>query len=103
MSAAVSFCWDSGIGFLHEGEGTTVNVSTRGVFVRTEFIPRIGVQLELYIYMSLPGPDARKIHFHGEGKVVRTTQKSSESGFAAEVLFQTGSSNSGPGKYNVVK
>lgn len=89
ISAVVSFCWDSGNGFLHEGHGTTLNVSAHGVFVRTGFTPRVGGQLELEICMKSPGPESKAVLFHGEGRVVRTIQEGPESGFAAEVLFQT--------------
>ncbi|HXP82785.1 MAG TPA: PilZ domain-containing protein [Verrucomicrobiae bacterium] len=89
MSAAVSFCWDPGNGILQEGQGTTLDVSSRGVFVITESAPRVGGQLELEVYLKSPSPESKLVRFHGEGKVVRTSKKGRESGFAAEVLFQS--------------
>ena len=89
MSAPVSFCWDSGDGILQEGQGTALDVSSRGVFVITEATPRVGGQLELEIYLRGPGRESKLVRFHGEGKVVRTIKNGRESGFAAEVLFQT--------------
>jgi len=89
MSAAVSFCWDPGDGILQEGQGTTVDVSSRGVFVLTDSAPRVGGRLELEVYLNSPGRESKLVRFWGAGKVVRTLKKGRESGFAAEVLFKT--------------
>jgi hypothetical protein len=89
MSATVSFCWIPGDGVLQEGQGITADISSRGVFVITDLALRAGDHLELDVYLQAPGAESRSVHFHGEGRVVRTTKKGGESGFAAEVLFQT--------------
>jgi hypothetical protein len=89
MSAAVTFCWDPGDGILQEGQGMTLDISSGGVFVITDEVPRAGGRLELEIDLRPTGRDSRLVRFHGEGKVVRTIKNGSESGFAAEVLFQT--------------
>jgi hypothetical protein len=89
MSAVVTFCWDPGDGDLQEGQGTTLDISSCGVFVITDLVPRAGGRLELEIDLRPTGRDSRLVRFHGEGKVVRTIKNGSESGFAAEVLFQT--------------
>lgn len=89
MGAAVAFCWDAGDGILREGQGTTLDVSSRGAFVVTGLAPQVGDRLELEIYLRPNGCESKIVCFHGEGKVVRTLKKGSESGFAAEVLFQT--------------
>jgi hypothetical protein len=94
MSAAVSFCWDLGDGVLQEGHGTTLDISSNGVFVITDLALRTGGQLELEIYLRPTAQDSKFVRFHGEGKVVRTTQKGTECGFAAEVLFQPDGSDS---------
>ncbi len=89
MNAAVTFCWDPGDGVLQEGRGTTLDISSCGVFVISDVLPRAGGRLELEIDLRPTGRDSRLVRFHGEGKVVRTISQGSESGFAAEVLFQT--------------
>ena len=89
MSAAVTFCWDPGAGILQEGQGTTLDISSCGVFVITDAVPRAGGRLELEIDLRPTGRDSRLVRFHGEGVVVRTIKNGAESGFAAEVLFQT--------------
>jgi hypothetical protein len=94
MSAAVSFCWDPGDGVLREGQGTTLDISSSGVFVITDLALPLGGRLELEIYLRPTGRDSKFVRFHGEGKVVRAAQKGSESGFAAEVLFQPEGSDS---------
>lgn len=89
MSAAATFCWDPGDGILREGQGTTRDISSSGVFVITDLAPRPGGRLELEIYLRPTGRESKFVRFHGEGKVIRTIEKGLESGFAAEVLFQT--------------
>jgi len=89
MSVAVTFCWDPGDGVLREGSGTTLDISSRGAFVITDLVPRAGGRLELEVHLKPTGRESRFVCFRGEGKVVRTTKNGSESGFAAEVLFQT--------------
>jgi|ERR1700687_737439 len=89
MSAAVTFCWDPGEGVLQEGQGMTLDISSCGVFVITDVVPRAGGRLELEIDLRPTGRNSRLVRFHGEGIVVRTIKNGSESGFAAEVLFQT--------------
>jgi hypothetical protein len=89
VNAVVSFCWDPGNGALREGRGTTLDISSRGVFVTTAVVPQAGVQLELDIDLRSLTPEWKPLRFHGEGKVVRTIERGLDSGFAAEVLFQT--------------
>lgn len=89
MSAAVTFWWDPGEGVLQEGQGMTLNISSCGVFVISNLVPRAGGRLELEIDLRPTGKDSRLVRLHGEGVVVRTVNQGSESGFAAEVLFQT--------------
>jgi hypothetical protein len=94
LSTAVTFCWDPGDGILQEGHGTTLDISSSGVFVITDLVPRAGGRLELEIYLSPAGGQSKFVRFHGEGKVVRTNKTGAKSGFAAEVLFQAEASDS---------
>jgi PilZ domain len=89
MIAAVTFCWHPGDGVLHEGHGLSVDISSGGVFVVTDSVPRIGAQLEIDIYLRPTGQESEFVRLHGEGKVVRTDKKDSQVGFAAEVLFRS--------------
>jgi hypothetical protein len=94
LSAAVTFCWDPGDGILQEGHGITLDISSSGVFVITDLVPRAGGRLELEIFLSPAGRQSKFVRLHGEGKVVRTNMTGAKSGFAAEVLFQPEGSDS---------
>ena len=100
VNAGVCFCWDPGNGALREGRGTTLDISSRGVFVIADVVPQTGVQLELDIDLRSLTPEWKTLRFHGEGKVVRIIEKGPDSGFAAEVLFQTETSDATLSEYH---
>jgi len=89
MSAAVTFCWDPGDGILREGQGTTVDISSNGVFVVTDSALQVGGRLEVEVYLRPGSRAAVFLRFHGEGRVVRASKKGSALGFAADVLFHS--------------
>ena len=77
---------------MQEAHGITHDISDRGVFVLAKELPPVGKCVELDIHLPTFGGSARAAQLHGEGTVVRTTARgATESGFAASVLFQTGS------------
>jgi hypothetical protein len=92
QSAAVSFWWERANGILQEGQGTTLDISSHGVFVVVTPPPPAGVHLELKVYLPSASGAPKSVQLHGEGKVVRVGRKGRELGFAAEVIFQTESS-----------
>jgi PilZ domain len=88
MTAAVTFCWYPGDGVLHEGRGASLDISSGGVFVVSDSVPRVGAQLEIDIYLRPTEQELEFVRLRGEGRVVRTQRKGSQMGFAAEVLFR---------------
>jgi hypothetical protein len=95
LSAPVCFCWEGAGGILQEGEGTTRDISVRGVFVVTKSPPPPGVLLELDVYPPSPNGVPKSMRLHGEGKVIRVSARQGpESGFAVEAMFQTENSGS---------
>ena len=100
LSAPVSFWWERADRTLQEGQGTTLDISSQGVFIVAALVPPVGVHLEIEVYLPSRGGTAKSMQLHGDGKVVRAGRKGPESGFAAAVMFQTESANSyfsGPG------
>jgi hypothetical protein len=96
LSAPASFWWRRGDGVLQEGHGTTLDISTLGVFVVTTFFPPVGRHLEIEVHLPAASGVRRSVQLRGEGKVVRAGRigPGSESGFAAQVIFQSPSSGS---------
>jgi len=92
LSAPVSFWWERADRTLQEGQGTTFDISSQGVFIVATLVPPVGVHLEIEVYLPSAGGAPKSVQLHGEGKVVRASKKGPESGFAAEVMFQTESS-----------
>jgi len=88
---APAFCWfKRSDGTLQEAQGTTRDISDRGVFVVAELLPFPGAHVELDVYLPSAGLTPRSVQLHGEGIVLRVGEVgTSQSGFAAEVLFQT--------------
>jgi len=96
QSAPVSFWWERADGILQECQGTTLDISSQGVFVVATPSPPAGVPVEVEVYLPSASGAPKSVLLHGEGRVVRVGRKGRESGFAAEVLFQTeGSSGTG--------
>lgn len=89
LSAPVSFWWEGIDGGLQEGQGTTLDISSLGVFIVAALSPPAGVRLELDVYLPSLSGAPKSVQLHGEGKVVRAGRKGPEAWFAAEVAFQT--------------
>ena len=90
LSALVLFCWKRVDGILQEGEGTTRDISIRGVFIVAQSPPPPGVLLELDVYLSSLSGTPKSVQLHGEGKVIRVSgRQEPEPGFAVEATFQT--------------
>ena len=94
LSAPASFWWERADGILQEGRGTTLDISSLGVFILATLSPPAGVHLEVEVSLRAASGAPKSVQLHGEGKVVRTGRKGSEPGFAAAVVFQTESSDS---------
>ena len=94
LGAPVAFWWERADGVLQEGRGTTLDISSLGVFIVATLSPPTGVHLEVEVSLRAASGAPKSVQLHGEGKVVRAGRKGSEAGFAAAVLFQTESSGS---------
>ena len=94
VSAPAFYWWERADGTLQEGQGNTLNISDRGVFILAKELPPVGKCVELDVYLPAVTGTARAAQLHGEGTVVRTNGRGAkESGFAAAVVFQTESSD----------
>lgn len=96
LRVPVTFWWERGSGILQEAQGTTLDISHRGVFVLCDLAPLVGVHVELEVYLPSASGEPKSVRLHGEGKVVRVMRKGPESGFAAEVVLQTETSGGSP-------
>lgn len=94
VSAPVSFWWERADGILQEGRGTTLDISSLGVFIVAALSPPAGVHLEVEVSLPSASGAPKSVQLYGEGKVVRTGRKGSEPGFAAAVVLQTPTSGS---------
>ena len=94
LSAPVSFWWERADGILQEGRGTTLDISSLGVFIVAALSPPSGVHLEVEVSLPAASGAPKSVQLHGEGKVAHVGRRGSESGFAAEVVFQTQTSGS---------
>jgi hypothetical protein len=93
LSAPASFRWESSEGIPQKGEGTTRDISTKGVFVLSKLGPHPGADIEVDVYLPSLSGRPRSLQLHGEGKVIRNVNSGApETGFAAEVFFDTDNS-----------
>ena len=93
--SAPAFCWwQHSDGELQVTRGTTVDISHRGTFIVSKSLPSPGAHVELYVYLPSVGLPPRFARLHGEGTVLRVSRAGAgQSGFAADVTFQTESSD----------
>jgi len=90
LSAPAFYWWSHADGMLQEAQGTTQDIGARGVFIVAELLPPSGAHVELDVYLPSMGLTPRSVQLHGGGRVLRAGEvASSQSGFAAEVVFQT--------------
>jgi hypothetical protein len=94
LSAHAVFCWESSNGILEERAGTTRDICSTGSFIVADSAPPRNAQVQINVYFpSFLGRADTTVELRGEGKIVRVErQGSSVKGFAAELIFQTGSS-----------
>lgn len=96
VSAPALYRWERADGTLQEAQGTTLDICDRGVYVLAKQLPPLGAHLRLDVHLPPVSETARSVQLQGEGTVLRTSgQGPMGSGFAAAVVFQTGSSDPG--------
>jgi len=94
VSAPAFYWWDRADGTLQEGQGITLDISDRSVFILAKELPPVGKCVELDVHLPAVTGTARAALLHGEGTIVRTSGRGAkELGFAAAVVFQTESSD----------
>ena len=93
--SAPAFCWwEHAEGKSEVAQGTTRDISHRGAFIFSMLLPSPGAHIEVDVYLPSVGLTPRSVRLHGEGRVLRVSQAESDpSGFAAEMLFHTESSD----------
>lgn len=95
LSAPAFYCWERADGILQEAQGMTRDMSSRGVFILAESLPPPGAHLELKVYLPSLSGARRSVQLNGEGTVLRAGRAEvGQSGFAAEVILHTESSDS---------
>jgi len=95
LSAPAFYCWEREDGTLQEAQGTTRDISSRGVFILADALPPAGAHLELKVYLPSISGAPRSVQLNGEGTVLRAARAEvGRSGFAADVIFNTESSDS---------
>lgn len=94
LSAPTIFRWASSEGIPQKGEGTTRDISANGVFVLSKLGPQPGADIEIDVYLPSLGGRPRSVQLRGKGKVIRNVNSGSpETGFAAEVFFDSDNSD----------
>ncbi len=68
---------------IQDGEGTTQNISAKGVYFETDFEPRTGALVNFSVEYTLQG---RKHRLMCEGKVVRVEAQDGKVGVAARLI-----------------
>jgi hypothetical protein len=94
LEAPAHFVWEGLNGMLQEAEGATRDISLRGIFIFADLTPQPESYVEVDVYLPSVTGSPRAVLLHGEGKVLRLEERSGAvQGFAAEVVFQTGTSD----------
>lgn len=85
LRLAVVFSWRDEHGILQSGEGSSGNISGRGIYVRTKCAPPVGNSVEMNVFLPQPAYDIRAAEIHAKGQVTRIDQgpRAEVCGFAA--------------------
>src|SRR5260370_1858381 len=76
LRLAVVFCWRDAQGMVQSGEGSSCNISSRGVYVRTKVAPPVGTSVEMNVFLPQPAYDINAAEIHAKGHVIRIDQGS---------------------------
>lgn len=85
LRLAVVFSWRDAQGIVQSGEGSSDNISSRGIYVRTKSAPPLGTSVEMNVFLPKPAYGIRAAEMHAKGQVTRIDQGSQFQvcGFAA--------------------
>jgi hypothetical protein len=85
LSLSAVFSWRDEQGQLQSAEGRSSNISSRGIYIRTETAPAAGSAVEMNVFLPQPAYDLRAAEIRATGQVTRVDRgRGSEFlGFAA--------------------
>jgi hypothetical protein len=85
LRLAVVFSWRDAQGMVQSGEGSSFDISSRGIYVRTKMAPPVGTSVEMNVFLPQPAFDIHAAEIHAKGHVTRIDQGSLAQvcGFAA--------------------
>lgn len=85
LRLAVVFSWRDEQGIVQGSEGWSRDLSSRGIYVRADIVPPVGVAVEMNVFLPEPGYQIRAAEIHAKGLVVRVDRRAGtqSSGFAA--------------------
>ena len=71
LRLAVVFSWRDTHGIVQSSEGSSSNISSRGIYVRTKVAPPVGTAVEMNVFLPQPAYDIRAAEIHAKGQVTR--------------------------------
>lgn len=74
LRLAVVFSWRDAQGIVQSGEGSSRNISSRGIYVRTTFAPPLGAAVEMNVFLPQPAYNIRAAEIHAKGQATRVDQ-----------------------------
>jgi hypothetical protein len=76
LRLAVVFSWRDAQGMVQSGEGSSFDISSRGIYVRTKMAPPVGTSVEMNVFLPQPAYDIHAAEIHAKGNVTRIDQES---------------------------
>lgn len=76
LRLAVVFSWRDAQGMVQSGEGSSFDISSRGIYVRTKMAPPVGTSVEMNVFLPQPANDIRAAEIQAKGHVTRIDQGS---------------------------
>jgi hypothetical protein len=84
LRLAVVFSWRDEHGNVQGSEGWSRDLSSRGIYGRSEMVLPVGAVVERNVFLPEPGYQIRAAELHAKGRVVRVDRHTgNQSGFAA--------------------
>jgi hypothetical protein len=74
LRLAVVFSWRDAQGIVQSGEGSSRNISSRGIYVRATSAPPVGTAVEMNVFLPQTAFDIRAAEIHAKGQVTRVDQ-----------------------------
>lgn len=71
LRLTVVFSWRDTHGIVQSSEGSTCNISSRGIYVRTKLPPPVGTAVEMNVFLPQPSYDIRAAEIRAKGQVTR--------------------------------